>query len=147
MPEKPSRRIAAALRDDLRRGDYSPGQQRRVARQTFRTDGLVIGRSGVGWFVAEHVEPPRLRRTQLTDAARARPHSIVRVNGWRAGHAEAADLVVTARTPFKRTIVHTADRADVDDLVVTGDQELYELSAERGLSLSHASERTNLPAS
>jgi GntR family transcriptional regulator len=71
MPElAPFRRIAADLREAIRRGEYAPGHQLPsasalierygVARQTvqnaidlLRAEGLVLGRQGAGWFVNE----------------------------------------------------------------------------------------------
>ncbi len=71
MPEPaPFRRIAADLREAIRRGEYAPGHQLPsasalverygVARQTvqnaidlLRAEGLVLGRQGAGWFVSE----------------------------------------------------------------------------------------------
>ena len=71
MPESaPFRRIAADLRESIRRGEYAPGHQLPsasalverygVARQTvqnaidlLRAEGLVFGRQGAGWFVSE----------------------------------------------------------------------------------------------
>ncbi|MGH3771687.1 MAG: GntR family transcriptional regulator [Pseudonocardiaceae bacterium] len=71
MPEPaPFRRIAADLREAIRRGEYAPGHQLPsasalverygVARQTvqnaidlLRAEGLVFGRQGAGWFVSE----------------------------------------------------------------------------------------------
>lgn len=67
---RPFRRIAAELREAIQSGEYRPGHQLpsgttlaeryRVARQTvqsaidvLRAEGLVIGRQGAGWFVAE----------------------------------------------------------------------------------------------
>lgn len=71
---RPFRRIAADLREAIKSGEYRPGHQLpsgrtlveryNVARQTvqsaidlLRAEGLVIGRQGAGWFVAE----PRMR--------------------------------------------------------------------------------------
>ncbi|MGB6163520.1 MAG: GntR family transcriptional regulator [Pseudonocardiaceae bacterium] len=71
MPKlAPFRRIAADLREAIRRGEYAPGHQLPsasalverygVARQTvqnaidlLRAEGLVLGRQGAGWFVSE----------------------------------------------------------------------------------------------
>ncbi|MGH3719308.1 MAG: GntR family transcriptional regulator [Pseudonocardiaceae bacterium] len=71
MPEPaPFRRIAADLREAIRRREYAPGHQLPsasalverygVARQTvqnaidvLRAEGLVFGRQGAGWFVSE----------------------------------------------------------------------------------------------
>lgn len=71
---RPFRRIAADLREAIQSGEYLPGHQLPsgstlverygVARQTvqsaidlLRAEGLVIGRQGAGWFVAE----PRMK--------------------------------------------------------------------------------------
>jgi len=67
---RPFRRIAADLREAIQSGEYRPGHQLPsgstlverygVARQTvqsaidvLRAEGLVVGRQGAGWFVAE----------------------------------------------------------------------------------------------
>jgi GntR family transcriptional regulator len=69
-PETPHRRIAADLREAISSGEYRPGHQLPsgtalaerygVSRQTvhkavdvLRTEGLIVGRQGAGWFVAE----------------------------------------------------------------------------------------------
>ena len=82
---RPFRRIAADLREAIESGEYRPGHQlpngptlvRRygVARQTvqsaidlLRAEGLVIGRQGSGWFVAE----PRMRYWASMTGSRAK---------------------------------------------------------------------------
>lgn len=79
----PSQRIAADLRRAIRGGEYSPGHQLPsgsvlmarygMARQTvqnpidlLRVEGLVLGRSGAGWFVREPPVVQRLARNRLS---------------------------------------------------------------------------------
>jgi GntR family transcriptional regulator len=82
---RPFRRIASDLRDAIESGEYQPGhqlpsgsalsQRYGVARQTvqsaidlLRSEGLVIGRQGAGWFVAE----PRMRYWASQTGSRAK---------------------------------------------------------------------------
>lgn len=88
LEPSPSRRIAADLRRAIRSGEYSPGHQLPsgsvlmarygVARQTvqnaidlLRAEGLVVGRSGAGWFVRERPAVQRLARSRLSRDERA----------------------------------------------------------------------------
>lgn len=104
----PSRRIAADLRHAIRDGEYRPGHQLPsgsvlmarygVARQTvqnaidlLRAEGLVIGRSGAGWFVRERPAVQRLARNRLSRDERV------------AGRGTATDAADVAGNPASRS--------------------------------------------
>lgn len=142
--------IAAELRDSIRTGRYGPGVQLpsasvlvaryNVAKATvtaavdaLKREGLVVGRPGAGWFVAEPVEPQLLVRSRLRAGERDRPHVVERVMARAATSDEARRLGVDPGAPVL-TVTRTPvipdgnESGSPDTLVLANDRALiYEL--------------------
>lgn len=108
--------IAGDLRKDIRTGRYGPGIQLPSARMlserygvakatataavdALKREGLVVGRPGAGWFVADLTGPATVMRARLDDDERARGYVIEQITARAATSDEAARIGVSAGAP------------------------------------------------
>jgi len=144
--------IAAELRECIHAGRYGPGVQlpsatalqarHGVARGTvtaaielLKREGLVTGRPGAGWFVAEPTEFEDVYRARLTNDDRRRPHVIERVTTRPATLADAERLNISLGSPLleihRVAIQPDGTQTDTDSFVLTtGHALVYELPTE-----------------
>ncbi|MGH8880207.1 MAG: GntR family transcriptional regulator, partial [Stackebrandtia sp.] len=116
----PSRRIAADLRHAIHDGEYRPGHQLPsgsvlmarygVARQTvqnaidlLRAEGLVIGRSGAGWFVRERPTVQRLARNRLSRDERVAGRGTFATDAADGGWQASVQVTIRRELADERT--------------------------------------------
>lgn len=166
----PSRQIAADLREAIRSGEYRPGhqlpsgntlaQRYGVARPTvqkaidqLRAEGLVVGRSGAGWFVRERpvairVASTRLRRSER-EAGRGASVSDAAQGGWKV----TAETTVRFEPACERTAtelrIEPGDETTVRERVMFADGQPVQLATSRlprAITRGTAIERKNTGA-
>jgi GntR family transcriptional regulator len=108
--------IAADLREAIDAGRYGPGVQLPSARvlaerygvakatataavDALKREGLVIGRTGAGWFVAASVGQAAVVRARLDADARAAGYVVEQVQARPATADEAKQLGLSAGAP------------------------------------------------
>lgn len=168
MPElAPSRKIAADLRRAIRGGEYSPGHQLPsgsvlmarygVARQTvqnaidlLRVEGLVVGRSGAGWFVREPPVVHRLARNRLSRDERSAGRGAFVTDATEGGWTPSVHVAVRRESADERTAaeLHIAvgDEILVRERVMSADGQPVQLATSRlprTLTAGTAIEREN----
>lgn len=153
MPEvAPSRRIAADLRRAIRSGEYRPGHQLPsgsvlmarygVARQTvqnaidlLRVEGLVVGRSGAGWFVRQPPVVQRLARSRLSRDERSAGRGAFVTDATDGGWTPSVQVTVRRESADERTAaeLHIAvgDEIIVRDRVMSADDQPVQLATSR----------------
>lgn len=144
--------IAAELREAIHMGRYGPGVQLPsatvlqarygVARGTvtaaiglLKREGLVTGRPGAGWFVAEPAEVEDVYRTRLTKDKLRGPHIVERVTARPATVADAERLSTPVGSPLleiRRVIVQPdgTQTSSAPVALTTGYALVYELDME-----------------
>lgn len=148
----PSRRIAADLRHAIRHGDYGPGHQLPsgsvlmarygVARQTvqnaidlLRAEGLVIGRSGAGWFVRERPAVQRLARNRLSRDERSAGRGAFATDAVGGGWEPGVHVTVRYEPADERTAtelrIAAGDEILVRERVMSADGQPVQLATSR----------------
>ncbi|MGH3778100.1 MAG: GntR family transcriptional regulator [Pseudonocardiaceae bacterium] len=169
MPElAPSRRIAADLRRAIRSGEYGPGHQLPsgsvlmarygVARQTvqnaidlLRVEGLVVGRSGAGWFVREPpVVQKRLARIRLSRDERSAGRGTFIIDATDGGWTPSVQVSVRRESADERTAaelhITIGDEVLVRERAMSADGQPVQLATSRlprTLTAGTAIEREN----
>ncbi len=148
----PSRRIAADLRQAIRSGEYRPGHQLPsgsvlmarygVARQTvqnaidlLRTEGLVVGRQGAGWFVRERPAVQRLARSRLSRDERSAGRGAFTSDATEGGWTPTVQVTVRREHADERTAtelrIAEGDEILVRDRVMSADGQPVQLATSR----------------
>lgn len=148
----PSRRIAADLRLAISSGEYRPGHQLPsgtvlmarygVARQTvqnamdlLRVEGLVVGRSGAGWFVRERPVVRRLARSRLSRDERSAGRGTFATDAAAGDWTPSVQVTIRSEPADERTAaeLHIAvgDEVLVRERVMSADDQPVQLATSR----------------
>lgn len=162
-----SRRIADDLRESIRSGEYRAGHQLpsgsvlmaryNVARQTvqnaidmLRTEGLVEGRSGAGWFVRDKPAVVRLARSRLSRDERAAGRGAFATDAAEGGWVAKVDTTIRREPADEETAtqlhIQPGEEVTVRQRVMSADDQPIQLATSRlprSITAGTAIERKN----
>lgn len=148
----PSRQIASDLRKAIRSGEYRPGHQipsgralayrYGVSRPTvqkaieiLRTEGLIVGQQGAGWFVREKPVVIRIGPSRLSRAERDAGRGCSVSDGASSGQAVSSDTTVRFEPACERTAtelhIEPGDEITVRERLINADGQPVQLSTSR----------------